>query len=84
MPIAIIIILICIIGVIIYIRISHDNKLMSRKQSCLLNIEVGDKARLIIPDSKICFGKISKVADKNGYYTIKYKVKKDFMHPPTL
>lgn len=82
MPYAIIImVLIIIIGFLVFFIKKHEI-LKSRKTSWLYNLEVGDKASIKIPENQLIFGKVTNIAKDKLYYTVEYRVKKDFIHPP--
>lgn len=82
MPYAIIILSFIVgLGFIRYI-VLEIRKAGSRKESWLTSIIIGDKAIVKIPEDKIIFGKVSKLRDAQGNYTIEYKVPKEYIYPP--
>lgn len=58
------------------------NRTDSRKVSWLYHLDVGDKARVVIPNDKIIFGKVTKIEKDSQYFTVEYRVKKEFISPP--
>lgn len=82
MPYAITIIaFLAVVGFAIYV-LRKWSKNESRKESWLTSIIIGDKAIVKIPEDKIIFGKVTKLRDAHGNYTIEYKVPKEYIYPP--
>lgn len=80
MPIAITIILFLILAFVTFRFIKNDANKKNRKTSWLSHLNIGDKAIVEIPDDQHIFGKVTKI--DTVYYTVEYKVKKEFIRPP--
>lgn len=82
MPISIIVIGLLIFGYFLFKYIKKNERAKSMKLSWLMNLVIGDKARVEIPSDQLIFGKVTKIEKDEAYFTVEYRIKKEHIQPP--